>query len=84
MRSQACQNAGAATHCRQRAPHMNFTPRTRSNTPFLAQIFRMSRTSGSGLYSTTVTASSSCRMSASTSSAVASTDSRARSAHASP
>jgi hypothetical protein len=34
---------------------MNFTPRTRSNTPFLAQMFRMSRTSGSGLYSATAT-----------------------------
>jgi hypothetical protein len=45
-----------------KSPHMNFTSRTRSNTPFLAQIFRMSPTSGSGLCSTTVTTLSSwCR-----------------------
>jgi hypothetical protein len=85
MRSQACQSAGgAATHCRQRVPTW-ISPRV------LAPKYPFSRPDVPdernirirGLYSTTVTASSSCRMSAFTSSAVASTDSRARSAHAS-
>jgi hypothetical protein len=85
MESQACQNAGAATRCTQTAPTWtSHTSHSFQHPFFRAQIFRMRRTSGSGLYSTEVTASLSCITRASTSAAAAySTDLQARSAHSS-
>jgi hypothetical protein len=42
MLSQACQTAGRRSSSLQaKIPRMNFTPLTRSNTPVLAQLFRM-------------------------------------------